>query len=243
MSAAAIGFNTQHYGAAELKHVYERNLLVALAVSIVVHAAAVYMLGRLGPVRVESARNPGGLKVISYFPTDHRLPTLPDPKVGAIGHKQGFGVPTPIPDERVTTNEQPVFGAGNSGTAEGEATGEDGNGYDTPGEGEGGGVTEELPPPIFRVVEKEPQIVRRVVPRYPEIAARAGLEGKVWVKVWVDREGKVRQALVLKSDNDIFNDAAVDAAKQFLFTPAYMSDGPVSVWVAMPFTFRLVDSQ
>jgi len=35
---------------------------------------------------------------------------------------------------------------------------------------------------------------------------RAGLEGRVFVKIWVDKEGKVKQVVVLKSDLEIFNE-------------------------------------
>lgn len=48
---------------------------------------------------------------------------------------------------------------------------------------------------------------------------------------------------VVKSDNDLLSDAAVEAARQFVFTPAYMNNGPVSVWIGLPVTFRLQDHQ
>jgi len=72
---------------------------------------------------------------------------------------------------------------------------------------------------------------------------RANLEGNVFVKVWVDKEGKVRKAVIIKSDNEIFNDAAQRAAEQYVFTPAVMQKGPVSVWVSIPFRFRLTGNK
>jgi TonB family protein len=69
------------------------------------------------------------------------------------------------------------------------------------------------------------------------------LEGNVFVKVWVDKEGKVRKVVILKSDAPIFEEAAVAAAKQFVFTPAVMQKGPVSVWVSIPFRFRLTGNK
>jgi protein TonB len=100
-------------------------------------------------------------------------------------------------------------------------------------------IEDDAPPPDFVAYEKEPVVVRKVDPKYPEIALRAGLEGNVYLKVWVDKEGKVRKAVVLKSDAEIFNQAAIDAATQWVFTPAVMQKGPVSVWVSIPFRFRL----
>ena len=102
-------------------------------------------------------------------------------------------------------------------------------------------VIDDGPPADFVPVEKEPQIIKQVKPEYPELAMRAALEGKVWVKIWVDKEGKPREVVVLKSDAEIFNEPAINAAKQFLFTPAYMNNGPVSVWVSVPFNFKLAD--
>lgn len=86
-----------------------------------------------------------------------------------------------------------------------------------------------------------PKIVRSVNPVYPELAIRSGLTGTVYVKIWIAKEGKPREVSVVKSDEEIFNDAAAAAAKKFLFTPAYMNSGPVSVWVTIPFRFRLAD--
>jgi protein TonB len=91
----------------------------------------------------------------------------------------------------------------------------------------------------FVLYDKEPQIIMNVEPKYPEPALRAGLEGKVIVKMWVNKEGKVGQVVVLKSDAEIFNQPAIEAAKQFTFTPAYMNRQPVALWVSYPFRFKL----
>jgi protein TonB len=104
-------------------------------------------------------------------------------------------------------------------------------------------VPDDGPPEPFVPVEKNPVIVKSVAPVYPPLALRAGIEGRVFVKIWVDRQGKVRRVEVLKSENDIFNEAAIEAAKQLVFTPAYMNNGPVSVWVSIPISFKLTGSQ
>jgi len=61
----------------------------------------------------------------------------------------------------------------------------------------------------------------------------------VWVKIWVDKEGKAKKAQIIKSDAELFNQAAIDAAMQWVFTPAVMNNGPVAVWVSIPFKFKL----
>lgn len=95
------------------------------------------------------------------------------------------------------------------------------------------------PPPDFVPVEKEPRIIKQVVPVYPQSAIRDHLEGRVFLKLWIGESGKPRRAVILKSDNRIFNRPSIDAAMKYRFTPAIMNHKPVAVWVVIPFTFRL----
>jgi len=108
-------------------------------------------------------------------------------------------------------------------------------------EGEPGGevkIPEEEEPPPFRPVQIEPRVLLGVTPEYPRLALATGQEGKVWVKIWVDRSGKPRKAELIKGD-EVFNEAVLEAAMKFVFRPAIMNDQPVSVWVAIPFVFKL----
>ena len=98
---------------------------------------------------------------------------------------------------------------------------------------------DEEDPADFVPVEKQPVPVKSVQPEYPEIARRASVEGTVWVKILVDKEGKAKKAVVMKSDAEIFNDPSIKAALQWVFTPAMMNNGPVAVWAMVPFHFKL----
>jgi TonB family protein len=100
-------------------------------------------------------------------------------------------------------------------------------------------IDKEEPPAYYTPYEQAPEPIRRVAPKYPEAANKAELEGTVWVRIWVDKQGKARKAVVMKSDADIFNQPAIDAAMQWIFSPAMMKNGPVSVWVELPFNFRI----
>jgi len=99
------------------------------------------------------------------------------------------------------------------------------------------------PPADFVMVDREPVVIKKVEPLYPALAMKAGMEGKVWVKVWVDSQGKAREVVILKSDADVFNGPAVEAARQFLFEPAQIKGKPVDVWVSIPFKFRLAEKK
>lgn len=101
----------------------------------------------------------------------------------------------------------------------------------------------EARPADFVAFDKAPVVVKRVAPRYPELAIRAGIEGEVWVKIWIRKDGKVETAEVQKRSGTTvgFEEAAIEAAKQFEFEPALMQSKPVAVWVAIPFHFSLKD--
>jgi protein TonB len=106
---------------------------------------------------------------------------------------------------------------------------------------------ESSPPPpaptqtVFELydVDEPPQPLVQVQPEYPEEARKAGLEGRVIVMAVVDENGNVIEASIHKSDNPIFNDAALEAAKKMKFKPARQKDIPVKVKVLIPFMFKL----
>lgn len=102
-------------------------------------------------------------------------------------------------------------------------------------------AAQKTPPADGVQVDKEPGLVKNAMPVYPEEALKNGLEGTVYVKIWVGTEGKVMDAVIQKSDDAIFNQASLDAAKQFQFTPALKDGTPVSVWVTVPFKYKLGD--
>ena len=110
----------------------------------------------------------------------------------------------------------------------------------------------DLPPPLpgatdapeeeeileFWKVEEKPTLKKNVKPKYPEIARKAGLEGKVFVKFMVGRNGRVQQVQVLRGQ-EIFRQSAIDAVMQFVFSPAMQNDKPVNVWMTQAITFKL----
>jgi protein TonB len=150
--------------------------------------------------------------------------------------KPTVGIPVPVPDAEVNP-EQTIASQKELSEVQGPAT--------TTGDGTGGTQIqqdikiEDEEPADFVPYEKGPVPVREIRPEYPEIARRAGVEGTVWIKILVDKEGKAKKAVVMKSDAEIFNESAIKAALQYVFTPAMMNNGPVAVWAAVPFKFKL----
>jgi protein TonB len=88
-------------------------------------------------------------------------------------------------------------------------------------------------------VDAMPKLLSRAEPVYPREALRQGTEGKVYVQVLVERDGSVADVIVLKSDADVLNQAALDAARKFKFAPAMKDKSPVAAKVVIPFQFKL----
>jgi TonB family protein len=87
-------------------------------------------------------------------------------------------------------------------------------------------------------IVQEAQIVKLAKPTPPRMAKEAGFEGQVTVSALIDKEGKPTQVKVLKSTNEIFNDAAIEAVMNSRFSPRITSAGPAETWVSVPFSFR-----
>jgi protein TonB len=241
--AAAVASKAQ-YGATELKRVYQRYWVIGFLIAVTAHLAIVgsyYLVGLLSEEEPPMVT----VRIMKYSdlgppPSITSANTPPPIAVSAPTAKPTVGAPVPVPDAEVSPEQTIATQTEMSQTVAPivEGAGGDAGGFEIQQDIK---IDDDAPPADFVPVEKEPVPIKRVEPKYPELAMRAGLEGKVWVKIWVDKEGKPRQVVVLKSDAEIFNEPAVEAAKQWLFTPAYMNNGPVAVWVSIPFRFKLAD--
>lgn len=231
------------YGAPLLKTLSNKYAELGLVIAVAVHMAAVGVYwGSQYLNRFEESAAPVVMLKYSELgppPSIMHQQALPQVTAAAQVAKPSVGIPVPVPDASVSPEQtiatqkelSKIAGPVTQGSGGGDSVGVSMGEFKVP--------AEDAPPPDFVPVEKEPQIVKQVKPVYPELAQRAGIEGRVIVKIWVDKDGKPHKAIVLKSDAEIFNKAAVDAAMQYRFTPAIMNHGPVAVWVVIPFTFKL----
>jgi periplasmic protein TonB len=248
--AEAIMALTGDYGAIDLKRNSQKYMTIAGIIAIAIHLIGLgsYWL----TVYLTSEDEPMITVRIMKYSELGPPPSIQDqaaPAVAVSGPavKPTIGIPVPVPDAEVSPDQtiatqtemsnlgSPVGdGAGGGTQIEGDLKIED-------------KVKEELKldevPADFVAYEKAPEIVKQVLPKYPDIAMRAELEGTVYLKLWVTKEGKVKKAVVLKSDAEVFNQAAIDAVMQWVFTPALQQKKPVDVWVAFPLRFRLKDAQ
>jgi TonB family protein len=74
---------------------------------------------------------------------------------------------------------------------------------------------------------------------YPDSALRNGIEGKVTLQALIGKDGSVEKVEVVKSDNAIFNDAAIDAMRREKFTPGNLNGTPLKLWITQTINFRL----
>lgn len=220
-----------NYGAVDLKKNYQKYLIRGITFATILHLVGVglyYAPDLLGEEEPQTM-----VRILRYTdlgpPPSITNQSAPAISVTAPTAKPNVGIPVPVPDAEVSP-EQTIASQAELSQAVGAIEG--------PGSGEIR-IDDEGPPPDFVPYEKAPAPIKQVFPVYPEIATRAGVEGTVWVKIWVDKEGKARKAVVMKSDAELFNKSATDAAMQWVFTPAMQYNGPVSVWVAIPFRFKL----
>jgi len=76
--------------------------------------------------------------------------------------------------------------------------------------------------------------------RYPSQAAEANIQGKVYVRFVVDKEGFVRDARVLRGIDSILDVEALRVVKNMpKWKPGEQAGRPVSVWFTVPIVFVL----
>jgi len=74
---------------------------------------------------------------------------------------------------------------------------------------------------------------------YPRKAKEEGIEGKVFVKAFIDEEGNVVETDILKGIGAGCDEAAEDAVEKTKFKPGRQNGKPVKVQVMIPIMFKL----
>ncbi len=230
------------YGYQELRSQYQRYMSWALSIAVSIELLFIggYYLGQW----LESRNNDENFiekkppRVINMLPPPPPLNNQVEAiAVTTIPPKLAIGLPVPVPD--FMANPDIDF-----------ATPKDLNNIANAKILQAGTLgpndSIDIPPPdddppqnVFRPIEILPRPVVTPRPQFPEVMRRSGIEGNVYLNVLVTKEGKVKKATLIKTDAELFVQPAMDAAMQWVFTPALMNGKPVPVWVAIPFRFRL----
>jgi len=232
------------WGSYELKRTYQRNMAIGFGVSGAVHLIAILLVVAI------SSWTSGPIQAPEYTMIKSKSDIIVPPSLAQTQEqikivtperqaKPQVGLPMPVPDEEapeetevITQSEladlAPVMPVEN---LEGEINVDVDKVMD-----------ELLPnPDEFIPFEDAPVQVTSVMPKYPDLAQRANIEGTVWVKALVDKEGKVRDVIIVKPSgaNAGFEEAAIDAAKLGVWKPAISNGQPIAVWVTYKIEFKL----
>ncbi len=124
---------------------------------------------------------------------------------------------------------------GGAGTGQGTGIGE-GNGAGI-GPGSGGGTGGGPYRPGSGITP--PGLLREVKPDYTEEARRRGIVGDVVLEIVVRSDGSVGQVRVLQGLGGGLNERAVEAVRQWRFSPARRYGTPVDVMVEVAVEFKL----
>ena len=82
-----------------------------------------------------------------------------------------------------------------------------------------------------------PQIVKEQKPQYTQATLKAGISGSVEMEVVVDVDGGVSAARVIKTLHPELDEQALNAVKEWKFSPGVMNGKPVPVLVMIEMTF------
>jgi protein TonB len=145
-----------------------------------------------------------------------------------------FVAPVEVPDQVKPEQSDLGIDGGVSGGVEGGVPG-----------GVVGGVVGGLPdaPPPPQAVRvggqiKEPKKLKNVAPEYPDIAKQARVQGVVILECTISPQGKVTDVKVLRGI-PLLDAAAIDAVKQWVYTPTLLNGVPVPVIMTVTVNFKL----
>jgi protein TonB len=84
-----------------------------------------------------------------------------------------------------------------------------------------------------------PRVIYRVDPRYPETPRRLRLEGYVMVRCVIDRTGGIRDLQVVSASHPAFGAPAIEALRQWRFTPGLVKGQPADTEFILKVNFTL----
>jgi protein TonB len=88
---------------------------------------------------------------------------------------------------------------------------------------------------------RAPRRIRNVPPVYPSIAQQASVQGYVIIEAVIGTDGRVKDARVL-GGQPMLQEAALEAVKQWEYTPTLLGGVPVEVIMNVTVHFKLNES-
>ena len=91
----------------------------------------------------------------------------------------------------------------------------------------------------FIAFDEAPVAISGVKMKYPPMAKAAGIEGKVVVEFFIDKNGVVTEVEIVSGTGTVLDQAAVEAVKNSTWKPARQRTKKVGVWKKVPIKFSL----
>jgi len=234
------------YGAFELKRSYQKNLGLSVLIAGALHLVIIggFLLYSNISSKPPEARGVVRIKTIAELAPPPSLSQTQAPQVAVAQPgvaPPSIGIPKAVPDEEapqdVNIPTQAELGKIQDLSAQSIAGGGSGDSIaiDIP-------MEEYLPSPEdFTPYDEPPVQLNEVTYEYPPLAKQAGIEGTVWIKALVDKNGNVRDVVIYKPSGSSagFEDVAKAGAFKIKYKPAISNKQPVNVWVVYKVEFKL----
>ena len=91
----------------------------------------------------------------------------------------------------------------------------------------------------FIAFDEAPVAISGVKMKYPPMAKAAGIEGKVVVEFFIDKNGVVTEVEIVSGTGTVLDQAAVEAVKNSTWKPARQRTKKIGVWKKVPIKFSL----
>ena len=245
--------SSKEYGAYELKMIIRvftlRGFYYVMAFLILCIIAVFAFSLREKKVYKTPYRSMARLDMIDTPISEDAAPPPPPPEIIVTGTLAQAGNPVPVPDAMVAPDQ--IFASVDEISTSSSQIGDQQqiNIDDLPTDAGLSVQKEEEPSPDEFIVTDQDynEVVSRVLPdlqrrvEYPEMARRAGVEGRVSIKVLIGKDGRPKpgRTIVEETASELLNPAAVKAIMAQVFPPATQNGQPVEVWVVIPIVFRL----
>jgi TonB family protein len=94
---------------------------------------------------------------------------------------------------------------------------------------------------ITSTVDKLPEVIKQPSPVYPAEDQKAKVEGTIYLKLLIDKDGNAKKVDVIKREEGSENmeKSSIEAAFKTKFKPALRDGKPVECAVVIPYKFRL----
>ncbi len=228
------------YDVFQLKKSYAKNFSLGFAVAVLIHILIIGAYFFLKSVSKSAGSEHRVITLTLSVPPSISFPADKQIAVSSPVTSLKNAIPIPVPDDKAA-NDKPV-------PTQNDLSGS----LAQPGDIDGS-IVKTIPPAVkvetpeetipdirgFTPYEKAPELIEHTTPVYPDLARRSGLEGNVYLRVLIGKNGRPLKAVVLKFDSEIFVKPSIDAAMKSVFTPAIQNKQPVMVWVTVPYKFRL----